>query len=156
MEKQLRVLFPARDIEVGGELITLRPFAFGKLPKVISYLGDMIGLFNNVPEEVLIALQDDQADQPHWKMNPDLVAFFTTTVELGGDNIMNMMALAVNKPRAWVEELDPDDGLMLLMGVFEVNYDFFKQRLGPMFQTITGRAKSLSEMIKPQIAGQKS
>lgn len=154
-DKQLRVLFPARDIEVGGEKFLLRPFPFGKLPKVIGYLGDMMHLITNIPDELISAIEGDVTDG-QWKYNSDLIGYFTTIIELGGDNILNMMALAVGKPREWVEELDPDDGLLLLMDVFEVNYDFFKRRFAPAFQQLTGRARSISEMLKSPTDGPKS
>ena len=154
-DKQLRVLFPARDIEVAGERMTLRPFPFGKLPKVIGYLGDMMHLITNIPEELIAVMEGEDAEND-WKVNPELIGYFTTVIEIGGENILNMMALAVGKPREWVDELDPDEGLLLLMDVFEVNYDFFKQRFAPAFKKITGRARSISEMLKSPTAGEKS
>lgn len=155
-DKQLRILFPTRDIEVAGEKFLLRPFPFGKLPKVIGYLGDMMHLVTNIPDELITAIDSSNDNGADWKVNPELIGYFATVVELGGENILNMMALAVGKPRVWIDELEPDEGLLLLMDVFEVNYDFFKQRFAPAFQKLTGRARSISQMLKTPMTGEKS
>ncbi len=47
----------------------------------------------------------------------------------GGEDVLKLVQIAVKKPKDWWEVLPPDDGLALTTAVFEVNRDFFAQRL---------------------------
>jgi hypothetical protein len=50
----------------------------------------------------------------------------------GGDGVLDLMVIGSKKPREWVENLEMDEGVELLTSIFEVNADFFIQRVLPL------------------------
>lgn len=140
----LKVLFPGRDIEIAGEKFFLRPFPFGKIPKVIGCLGDIIHIIVNIPDEVAAELATVSSSKD-FMANPDMLSYITSLVELGGENLLDLVALAVNKPRTWVDELDADQGLVLFLEVYTVNQDFFTKRFKPVLESLTKRVGSLQK-----------
>jgi hypothetical protein len=59
----------------------------------------------------------------------------TRLFEQGGDSIFDLVKLGAGKDQAWLENLDPAEGLEVLLAIIEVNLDFFKKRLSPMLNT---------------------
>ena len=148
----LQVLLPNRDIKIGEEVITLRPFSFGAIPKVMSHIQDISYIFTNIPPEVLELLRQEESKDSvldaQSVMSAELIDYMSTIIEVGGDNVFNLMALATNKPVDWIKDLSLDEGISLLIDIFEINYDFFEKRFKPVMANVTGRAKNLIEMIK--------
>jgi len=48
-----------------------------------------------------------------------------------GDDLLSAIAIAVRKPREWVDDLAADDALLLAAKVMEVNADFFTRTVIP-------------------------
>ena len=48
-----------------------------------------------------------------------------------GDDLLSAIAIAVDKPRAWVDELAADEAILLAAKVIEVNADFFTRTVMP-------------------------
>jgi hypothetical protein len=48
-----------------------------------------------------------------------------------GDDLLSAIAIAVAKPRAWVDELAADEAILLAAKVIEVNADFFTRTVMP-------------------------
>lgn len=48
-----------------------------------------------------------------------------------GDDLLSAIAIAVGKPRAWVDELAADEAILLAAKVIEVNADFFTRTVMP-------------------------
>ena len=48
-----------------------------------------------------------------------------------GDDLLTAVSIAVNKPRAWVDELAADEAILLAAKVIEVNADFFTRTVMP-------------------------
>lgn len=146
MDDNLKVLFPDKDIEIGGEQFVLRPYSFGKLPKVIGNLGEILHLITSTPPNILALIGNTSS----WKEHPEVLQYLASMLQVGGDNIMNLMGLAVNKPREWVDELPPDDGMRLFLETLEINIDFFQKRFEPAMNQMSGRARSISDQLKPE------
>lgn len=137
MNDTLKILFPDEEMTVAGEPISLRPFPFGKYPKVLALLGSML-------QPITEYLQQQTGKSPGIKLeadtiriSPETVHFLVNLLEKGGDHVMELLAIAVDKPFSWVAKLDGDDGIRLLAGVIIVNHDFFIQRLNPVLVQVT-------------------
>lgn len=49
-----------------------------------------------------------------------------------GEDLVQALAIACRRPKAWVEELELDEAIRLAEAVFEVNADFFIRKVAPM------------------------
>jgi hypothetical protein len=49
-----------------------------------------------------------------------------------GESLLEFVAFAIGKPRAWFDDLEGDEGIALTKLVFETNGDFFVRRIAPM------------------------
>jgi hypothetical protein len=103
----LKVLFPGQDITVGGETLTVKPFAFGLLPRVVQLL-----------RKITDALKAPSVD-------------VLQVMEAGGSDLMDLLALTTGKPRAWIDALPLDEGVLLTGTVLEVNRDVFTKAVVP-------------------------
>ncbi|GHU08293.1 hypothetical protein AGMMS50225_06670 [Betaproteobacteria bacterium] len=56
-----------------------------------------------------------------------------------GDALITAVAVASRQPEEWVEELAMDDAIRLAAALFEVNADFFVQRVVPTLQHTAAR-----------------
>jgi hypothetical protein len=48
-----------------------------------------------------------------------------------GNDLLSAIAIAIGKPRAWVDELAADEAILLAAKVIEVNADFFTRTVIP-------------------------
>lgn len=67
--------------------------------------------------------------------DPDWLALLTEH----GDAILDALAIAARRPREWVEALSLDNAVQLATALFEVNVDFFVQRVVPAIQSAAAR-----------------
>lgn len=58
-----------------------------------------------------------------------------------GDDLLTAIAIAVGKPRAWVDELAADEAILLAAKVIEVNADFFTRMVMPKLDGLFTAAK---------------
>ena len=61
-----------------------------------------------------------------------------------GDDLLSAIAIAVSKPRPWVEDLAADEAIVLAAKVIEVNADFFTRMVLPKIDGLFTRAKGLA------------
>lgn len=105
---ELDTLIPAGvAVVIAGEPLTLRPLKVGQLPAFMRAIAP-----------VMQTLSTGTID---W------VALFGGPV----DDLLSALAIAVGKPRAWVDDLPADEALLLTAKVIEVNADFFTQAVIP-------------------------
>jgi hypothetical protein len=89
-----------KTVEAGGETFTIRPFGFGQLPFVAARLS---GPFMALAGSGRKTFQLDEL------------------VANGGDGMMDVLAVAIKKDRAWLDELDDyEGGKRLLAAMWEV------------------------------------
>ena len=115
-QEELKVLFPETSVTLStGETIALKPFTFGQLPKALSLAGGVATLVqravesDNFQKEVLGVIAE------------------------GGEDLLLLIAFGIGKPRAWFDELQTDDGVLLTSEFLAVNFDFFTKRVLPKF-----------------------
>jgi hypothetical protein len=113
----LGTIFPDVELELSsGELIKVRPFKFGQLPKVLNLSKD---IFAQVQALFIANAQIEDA------------ALIAEVLSSGGEKFIELLCVSINKPRAFFDELDAADGIRLATAVLEVNVSFFAQRLLP-------------------------
>lgn len=127
---ELKILFPDEDLTLMGEPTIVKPFPFGKIPKVITQASMIVQMMVSMPEELITEEGNLDLEDPATSI------ILATMMEQCGKPVMEILALSVNKPREWVEDLPPDEGILLLAKVWEVNKDFFMRRLAPMLQKL--------------------
>jgi len=143
----LQVLFPNREITLNGETIEIKPFPFGKIPKVIKQASHLIQIVMSLPEGLITEEGDINLE------DPATAIVLASMMEHGGGVIFEILAIAANKPLVWVEELQPDEGILLLVKVWEINKDFFTKRLGPMLQQLK-LPKGLKQQLQIPLGGE--
>ena len=103
------------DLTIADETLVISPIRVGEIPKILSAIKPF----------------SDQlmADQIDW----------LGIVTQHGDSLLAAIAIAARKPQDWVEALSLDDAITLATALFEVNADFFVQRVVPTLQQAAGR-----------------
>lgn len=120
MSNEMNTLFPGKEIQLNtGETIIIKPFTFGQLPKAIKIGQKIGGLLANMYQ------QGKFEDQSQTSANLMLI------LSEGGEDLINLMSLGINKPRDWFDQLQGDDGLNLTIAFLEVNIDFFTKKMMP-------------------------
>ncbi len=121
---ELDKLVPAGiEVCVAGETLKLLPLKVGQLPA-----------FLRAVSPVLQQLRSTEID---W------LGLFADR----GDDLLSAIAIAVGKPRAWVDALAADEALLLAAKVVEVNADFFSRRVIPRVEQL------FAGLQKPAAAG---
>lgn len=115
---ELDTLVPAGlELVIGGEALTIKPLKVGQLPAFLRAISPV--------------MQQLTAAEIDW----------LALIGERGDDLLAAIAIAVGKPRAWVDELAADEAILLAAKVIEVNADFFTRtvlpRLDGLFGTLT-------------------
>ncbi|MHA6834868.1 hypothetical protein [Ralstonia pseudosolanacearum] len=110
------------ELIVGVETLAIQPLKVGRLPAFLRAISP--------------TLQQLRAPQIDW------LGLFIEH----GDDLLQAVAIAVDKPRAWVDALAADEAILLVAKVVEVNADFFTRtvlpRLDGLFARVTQAAAS--------------
>lgn len=102
---ELETLIPAgADVVIAGEALTIRPLKVGQLP---AFLRTITPVMRQITGGEI-----------------DWLALFGER----GNDLLSAVAIAVGKPRAWIDELTADEALVLAAKVIEVNADFLPGR----------------------------
>ena len=110
---------------IGGERLELTPLKVGDLPA-----------FARAVQPVAASLS----------ASPDWLALLAEQ----GEAVIDAVAIASRRPPEWVTNLALDDAVRLAEAVFEVNADFFIQRVLP---SLTEAATRVSQTLGVQIPG---
>lgn len=106
-------------VQVAGETIAISPLKVGQLPAFLRVISPVMA----------------QLSQP--KIN--WLALFGER----GDDLLTAIAIAVRKPREWVDNLAADDALLLAAKVMEVNADFFTRTVIPKLDGLFNLGKGI-------------
>lgn len=131
----ISVLFPNREIVVQGEKIVIKPFFFGELPVVIRLVYPIMtaaGL-----SQMLRVKQDDEKKFDVKMVIPENFLDIIAHVVLeAAEPVIELLMFALKKERTWFNTLLPDEGIDLTRVWFEVNKDFFVERVLQKFPTL--------------------
>jgi hypothetical protein len=94
-------------VQVAGVAIAISPLKVGQLPAFLRVISPVMAQLS-APEINWLALFGER-----------------------GDDLLTAIAIAVRKPREWVDNLAADDALLLAAKVMEVNADFFTRTVIP-------------------------
>lgn len=107
-----KVVVPTKDVALrNGETITVRPFKFGQLAKVLKHFG------------TLLAYADELGDI-------DIMA----ALEGASEEVFDLLGLSLKKQRDFFEDLELDEGTELAVAMVEVNQDFFVHHVLPLIK----------------------
>lgn len=110
---------------IGGERLELTPLKVGDVPA-----------FARAVQPVAASLS----------ASPDWLALLAEH----GEAVIEAVAIASRRPPEWVTNLELDDAVRLAEAVFEVNADFFIQRVLP---SLTEAATRVSQTLGARIPG---
>ena len=110
---------------IGGERLELTPLKVGDVP-----------VFARAVQPVAASLS----------ASPDWLALLAEH----GEAVIDAVAIASRRPPEWVTNLALDDAVRLAEAVFEVNADFFIQRVLP---SLTEAATRVSQSLGARISG---
>ena len=126
MSDDLIILVPDDSVATSLGEVKLSPFKFTQFPKVIQIL-------TSYTESIDISKDLD--------IN-DFVAILTRE---DGEAIFQLILMCCpGKDRAWLDELNADDGIQLLSKVIEMNLDFFIQKLTPSITKLSERVSQVT------------
>ena len=113
----LQALIPqAVELVVKGEPLAILPLKVGQMPAFLRAVSPM--------------LQHLTASDIDW----------LALLGEHGEALLSAIAIAVGKPRAWVDDLAADEAILLAAKVIEVNADFFTlqviPKLGGLFESL--------------------
>ncbi len=121
----LAALLPGREVTLStGESLTLVPFYFGQLPRAIKLLRPVT---DSVRSAGIAGF-----DGANFALAGDWPLRIPQLMDEAGEALIEFVAFAVGKPRAWFDTLGADDGICLTKAAFEVNGDFFVRKVAPM------------------------
>lgn len=106
-------------VQLSCGALELTPVRLGELPRLLA---------------VVRPFADAISAEPDW----------LALLGAHGDGVLELLAITTRKDRTWVNDLSLDDAVQLAASVFEVNADFFVQRVVP---GITRSADKLAPLI---------
>jgi hypothetical protein len=122
----LEKLIPqAVELTVGGETLAIKPLKVGQMPAFLRAISPVM--------------------QHLTRSEIDWLALFGEH----GDDLLSAIAIAVSKPRQWVDDLAADEAIVLAAKVIEVNADFFTRTVLPKLDGLFTRAKGLVPATAP-------
>ena len=95
------------ELVIDGEPLVIKPLKVGQLPGFLRAISPV--------------MQQISSTEIDW------LSLFGER----GDDLLSAIAIAVGKPRAWVDELAADEAILLAAKVIEVNADFFTRTVMP-------------------------
>jgi len=114
----LETLIPqAVELVIDGEPLAIKPLKVGQMPAFLRAITPV--------------MQQIGGDGIDW------LALFGER----GDDLLTAIAIAVGKPRAWVDELAADEAILLAAKVIEVNADFFTRTVIPRIDGLFAQTK---------------
>ena len=117
-------------------------------PQVVDLAGQRLAISPLVLGELPAMLKAVQPFAQRLAGEPDWLALLSDH----GDALLTGLAIASRQPREWVDALALDDAITLAATVFEVNADFFVQRLAPAVQHAAARVNGRLSGATPSTA----
>ena len=105
-------------LSLGGETLEVTPLRIGELPAFARAVKPIAAHLSTQPDWMLILAED-------------------------GEALIQALAIACRRPPEWLAALSLDEAIQVAEAVFEVNADFFIQRVVPQLQRVSQRLGSL-------------
>lgn len=131
--KEIDILFAEKEVEIGGETITVKPYSWAQSMRAVRPLSALLTYTVQHADEVEALLKTTEDDNALLgKLQTLGVVLKPEEIELLVDALTDLMQLALGKPRRYVENLMLDEALALGIAIYEVNESFFKKRLAKL------------------------
>jgi hypothetical protein len=123
---EMNILVPETlELDIAGERIEITPLRLGEFPAMLKAVRPFAAQLDADPDWLSLLAEH-------------------------GEALLDSLAVACRRPRDWVDELALDDALMLAAAVFEVNADFFVQRVAPNVTELAERiGRRLDGLMPP-------
>lgn len=111
MSDDLKILAPQEVVSTKSGDVVVKPFKFTQFPRVIEILSGFssaVTLDNLEAGDIVNLLMRNQ-----------------------GEDLFELMCMASGQNKEWLDQLEADEGIELLMKVVEQNMDFFNKKLIP-------------------------
>lgn len=105
------------ELVIDGEPLAIKPLKVGQMPAFLRAISPV--------------MQQLTSSEIDW------LALFGER----GDDLLSAIAIAVGKPRTWVDELAADEAILLAAKVIEVNADFFTRTVIPKLDGLFAQTK---------------
>jgi hypothetical protein len=123
---ELDTLCPAGgELTLGHETLVIHPLKVGQLPAFLRAISPV--------------MQHLTASEIDW------LALFGER----GEDLLAATAIAINKPRSWVDDLAADEAILVATRVIEVNADFFTRTVIPRLDGLLNTAQSHNAIVTP-------
>ena len=124
MTDQLQQIFPiGKEVTIADRTIRITPFKLGELPRVFKVVEPLTAL-------IMEALGSNQ----------NQMLALTKVMTHGGENVVELLAVGSRQDRAWIDGLELDAAMDLLVAVVEVNASFFVQKVLPIMNREMAKA----------------
>lgn len=136
---ELDILLPESDVTINGEKIDIKPFPFAELPKVIKVLSKMgMAIYELITNDDLQFNENNNLI-----INQAFIESVGTVVENHFPEVMELTAIYTGKTVDFYKDnaINGEDGLLLIIGIIERNYDFFTKRLAPALTKVKAKQK---------------
>ena len=105
VEKEMKMLFPETDVELGGQTFSIRPFSFVETRIVVKHLKEVLHILNgDLTPQALAEIYDKAFD--------GVVAVIAMTFKMENEN---------------VEQFDNATALKAITSIVDVNKSFFAE-----------------------------
>lgn len=115
---------PGQKVTVAGQSITVRPLTIGQLPRFVRAI---------------------QPAAPQLAGDKDID--WLALIAQHGEALIGAAAVATGIEAREIESLAPDEFVLLCGAIFEVNVDFFVQRLAPALERASDRVVAATATI---------
>lgn len=131
IEKEINVLCAGKEIEINGECVKIKPLNWLNGLQAVKPLTVLVGaLVQNADslQETIQNLSDEKQDlKTKVQIFTELIS--DVNVEELVASLSKLMMLGSGKNQSYIEGLLVDDAVKLGLAIYEVNKDFFGQRL---------------------------
>lgn len=113
---ELAALQPeSQFVIINDESFEIKPFKFRNMFKVLNHVSNMVGDINPYEDET--------------------IQFFRL-IGSHEEDVLSIMALAINKPISFFDNVDTEQGLELATVIWKINQDFFVQKIQPKLESL--------------------
>lgn len=123
-----KLIPPSVELTLAGEPLTIKPLKVGQMPSFLRAIAPVMPTLTK-PEINWLAVFGEH-----------------------GDDLLSAIAIAVSKPRAWIDDLAADEAILLAAKVIEINADFFTRTVLPKLDALFVQAQQLAP-VAVQVSG---
>lgn len=134
-ENELSVLLPETEIKVGDKVLTIQPFPFSKLTKVIGLFSKIGISFYGVAQSIHI-----DAEKNTVKITGDAIAATAALFQQHFDDVVDLIAIYCREDRAVFkgDDFTVNDALKIILAIITLHKSFFTQTVSPAIREMTG------------------